>query len=442
MNEGRVRFNTNLLLFSVFIYLVGPNTFRVYNAYVADFVFLLTFVVIAFNGPPFRLRHPASVLFLVPFGIVTLSNIGKFVSDFPMGVDEAANTIKTLQLYFIFVLALTVFDPRMPESYFRATVRKIGTIVAVAVIYNSVIGILQYFEVGFVRALMEQFYLIEHSVGISNVDYMIVENRITGIFDSWNGLGFFLTQTMFLMIVISNERRSLLITAAVLLSVVALLLAGSRAASIGLLLMVVLFYIGVLRSRRMVIGVVVALIVLPVVISGLIAFEVLTQENVDRFVEIYDFVTTGTPPPNWEFRLDTWSWLPEHILGSPYFLFGYPNQVWKNSVYYWGADNQYLAWLLAYGLVGALGYPVWWFSVIASYRKRYRRMKRFGATPPGRFIGAVVIIWSVQLLIGISQDSMLGNRWRELFLIFMGLSVQWCDHLERREKNGTDAQRP
>ena len=435
--ENRVKSKTNFFLIVILFYLIGPTTYRFANAYLADILFALFFVYALMSGTKLRLTHRVSLVFLVPFVIVLGSNIGKYWSDFPLGVDEFANTVKSLQLFFLVSFSSAIFDPRMNEDYFNLTLNKFSVIISCAVIYNGLIGIFQYFEVGAINKFLETFYYIELDLvegieGVSNADMMVVENRITGIFESWNGIGFFLTQTLFLLLLIYRERKSILILPAIGIGFLALVLAGSRAAIIGFIIAWTLYSLYITRSKKALFVVLFAFFVSVPAIILMKEMEILPEENVQRFVEIYDFMVSGEVPATLAFRLDTWSWMPQHIISSPYFLFGYPNEVWKSSIYFWGADSQYVAWLLVYGLFGLTLFVMWSLIVIYVFRKEYLLFKTVtGNSVVTRLCGAFVVIFFTYLFIGISQDSMLSNRWRELLLSFIGFVVSWGIHSQR-----------
>ncbi len=435
IRKRQIEKKTNMYLFVIFLYLIGPTTFRIANAYLSDMFFALFFVYALFTGTKLSWKNRTALVFLIPFVIVLTSNIGKYISGFPLGVDEFANTIKTLQLYVMIAFSIGIFHTSCDFNYFNKTFKKFIRIISLAVIYNSFIGILQYFDFEFIKLYLEQFYYFVSNYDISNVEIIVLENRITGIFESWNGVGFFLTQTLFLLIIFQREKKSLIGVIAIIFGFIALILAGSRAATIGMIFSLFLYSTLVIKSKKTLIGFVITILILPPLVILFSYLDILPEENIKRFTEISDFFIYGTIPGNWEFRLDSWSWMPGYILSSPYFLFGFPNFVWKSSLYYWGADSQYVSWLLYYGAIGLILYVIWSFMIILSFKKMYKRMMQIDKNAMvTRFFGAFAIIFFSYIIIGLSQDSLLANRWRELFLSFVGFTVSWGQKIKNEQR--------
>ena len=357
---------TNILLFLIFLYLVGPNI-RIYNAYLQDFLFFIFFFFAVLTDYRHQMLKYSKVdiIFITPFLVVLITGFGKLLSGFELSWNDYAHLINMLKLFFIAKITLSIFNYNSNESIFLRYSKKTIKYLKISVIFISFIGFCQFFNIITINNLVDKIYKFEHQVGISNIEIFLKTNRITSIFKGFNSFGFFLASSLFLLFCLLIHKPNFTSGFAFLIGLFAFLLTNSRTSLLSFVFMCVVYYLISKESKKLSKGILfsIALIIL-LIFFGNYFIHLAGSENIHRLEEIKNFFIYGHLPYNLQVRLITASWLPKYVLSSRYYLFGFPNLAFFHNPNFTAPDNQYTAWLVSYGIVGFLLMVMWAFGVI------------------------------------------------------------------------------
>ncbi|MBS1492659.1 MAG: hypothetical protein JST55_04075 [Bacteroidetes bacterium] len=406
-----------LMFIVVFFYLLGP-VFRVLHAYVSDIIFLAAFLLIVLSGTKLVFNSKESKIFLIPVFIVILCTLGKYLSGFSLGMDEVANTLNFIKLFFLFVLVFSVFKDS--NSYFN-DLKVLNFIVVFFVVYVSIIGILQFTHNPAADFIIKNFYHVVHKTGTDNIYEFELLNRVTSIFDSFNGMGIVLCFTLFILVYLNNELKNYWSIIILLLGITLIFLSGNRASLIVLFLMSVTYLLYIKRGINLKIFSIVAGVFLG---SGVIFFLVANYLSFDNYIRFYEFklfILNGSIPPTLQVRLDKWQWIPAYMKTIKQGLFGYTTNDFINDKVYTSPDNQYLNWLVYFGYIGLSCFIFWAFYSLRMLLNAKRLAKRLNDSYLNNASSFFVIYWIGLLVIGLFQESFFFGRLRELFVFLFAM---------------------
>lgn len=402
-----------LMFAVVFFYLVGPVV-RFYHAYLSDIFFLITFVVIILNGTKLRFDSPVSKIFLIPAGIVFVSLVGKFFLGYSLGMDEGANFLNYIKLFFLFVVTYSVFAESCNHESYKKDLKILNVIVIFFILFVSVIGILQFANHPAAEYIIKNFYHVVHKTGTDNIYEYELLNRVTSIFDSFNGMGIVLCFTLFILIFINTELKNYRNIVVLLIGITLIFLTGNRASLITFFLMTIFYFVYIRKGMNLKIFSIIAGLFLT---SGIIFFLIANYLSFDNYIRFYEFkllLQNGSIPPTLQVRLDKWEWLPAHMLSVGQGLFGYTTGDFIRDKVYTSPDNQYLNWLVYYGFIGALLFTGWAIYSLIIFVKN----KKYIQTNSSSFL---IIYWVGLIMIGFFQESFFFGRLRELFIFLLAM---------------------
>ena len=409
----------NILLGVFFFYLIGP-TFRLLNAYISDYIFLI-FALHVFFGPlKLRFNFKESRIFLIPFIIILIVTLGKFITGTELFIDEFANNVNYLKMYFMFCLTYSIILQIKDVNFLDKYLKNIFRLLAIGVIYVSIISIMQFMNIKIADMIIENFYYIEHkTLKISNIDKFNETNRVVGIFDSYNGCGFFMAFFTFILIIAFSEVKSKLSLIAILLGFITLILTSNRASLISFILMNIVFFVFVKKVTNIKVIFSLIFLILIFLYVGINISDFISVTNLNRFLEIKDFVDKGQVPFTFADRTNAWEWMPQYIMSSKNAIFGFTNTGFMSDLNYRSPDNQYLLWFVQYGVVGAVALTTWTFYAFFKLFRLYKEELLTNNKALVTIAGGLLVIWVGLFIEGISQDSFFGNRWREYFLFIL-----------------------
>lgn len=402
-----------LMFAVVFLYLVGPVV-RFYHAYLSDIFFLITFVLVIFSGTKLKFGNPVSKIFLIPAGIVFVSLIGKFFMGYSLGMDEAANFLNYIKLFFLFVVTYSVFAESCNCDLYKKDIRILNAIVVFFILFVSAIGILQFANHPAAEYIIKNFYHVVHKTGTDNIYEYELLNRVTSIFDSFNGMGIVLCFTLFILVFINNELKNYWSIIILLIGITLIFLTGNRASLIVLFLMTISYLVYIRKGMNLKIFSIIAGLFIT---SGMIFFLIANYLSFDNYIRFYEFkllLQNGSIPPTLQVRLDKWEWLPLYMLSVWQGLFGYTTGDFIRDKVYTSPDNQYLNWLVYYGYIGALLFIGWAIYSLTIFVKN----KKSVLTNVSSFL---IIYWIGLLIIGLFQESFFFGRLRELFIFLLAM---------------------
>ncbi len=410
-----------LLMFAVvFLYLAGPVV-RFYHAYLSDIFFLITFILIIFSGTKLKFHKPIASIFLIPVGIVFISFTGKVFNGFTIGQDEIANLLNYAKLFFLYVLVYSVFYEASDKNSSKKDLRILNFIVIFFVIFVCTIGILQFVNNPAADFIIKNFYHVVHKSGTDNIYEFELLNRVTSIFDSFNGMGIVLCFTLFILIFINNELKNYWSIFVLLLGITLIFLTGNRASLIILFLMSISYLLYIKKGINLkIFGVIFGTFIVSGIIFFLIA-DYLSLDNYIRFYEFKLFLQNGSVPPTLQVRFDKWQWLPQYMKSIKQGFFGYTTNDFINDKVYTSPDNQYLNWLVYYGYIGASLFVAWIFYSLISFAKEKSKQVKNSMKIFSNSSSFVVIYWIGLLIIGLFQESFFFGRVRELFIFFLAM---------------------
>lgn len=406
------------LIFGVlFFYLLGPVV-RFYHAYLSDVFFLLVFLIVVLSGIKLQINSSLSKIFLFPALIVLISVTGKFFMGYKLGMDEIANLLNYVKLFFLFALVYSVFSEKRQNSLSR-DFRILNSILTVFVLFISLVGILQFANLPIADYIIQNFYHVVHKTGTDNIYEYRLLNRVTSIFDSFNGMGIVLCFTLFIFVYLNKELKNYWSIITILIGLTLLFLTGNRASLITFILMTITYLI---FSKRKIsfktIGTIGGLFIALVVIFVLIA-NYLSFDNYIRFYEFKLLLQNGSIPPTLQVRLDKWQWLPSYMLSVPQCFFGFTTNDFLKEKVYTSPDNQYLNWLVYYGYFGLASFLIWSiYSLVMFFKNKRNMLDNFTLVNASRFF---IIYWCGLIVIGFFQESFFFGRLRELFVFFLAM---------------------
>ncbi|CAN5667797.1 hypothetical protein BH10BAC5_BH10BAC5_14280 [soil metagenome] len=420
LNEKKLHTYANIFLGISFFYLIGP-TFRFLNAFIADYLFLIFAIHVFFGQVKIKFNFKESRIFLIPFLIILIVTIGKLFSGIELLIDEFANNINYLKLYFMFCISYTIILNIKDVNFLDNYLKNVFRFLALGVIFVSLISIMQFFNFKIVETIIENFYFIQHkTLKISNLDQFNESNRVVGIFDSYNGCGFFMCFFTFILIIVTTEVKSFLSTIAIILGFTTLILTSNRASLITFMIMNFLFFIFIKKLKNIKVIITILSLILLFLILAINVSDVISIGNLNRFLELKDFVEKGQIPFTFADRTAAWEWMPQYIFSSRYAMFGFTNATFLNDLNFRAPDNQYLAWFVTYGIIGAGLLIFWTVYALVKIIKLYKEEALLKINVLSNISGGLVVIWIGLMIEGISQDScFFGNRWREYFILIL-----------------------
>lgn len=407
-----------LMFAVVFLYLVGPVV-RFYHAYLSDIFFLVSFILIVFSGTRLRFDSQLYKIFLIPIGIVFVSTLGKFCLGYQIGMDEAANLLNYVKLFVLFITVYSVFAAGSFTD-FKKDLKRLNFIVIFFILFVCSIGILQFINHPSAEFIIKNFYHVVHKTGTDNIYEYQLLNRVTGIFDSFNGMGIVLCFSLFILIYLGTQLKNFLSFIVLLIGIALIFLTGNRASLIVLFLMTVAYLIYIKKGINVKIF---SLITGLFLISGVIFFFVANYLSFDNYIRFYEFkllLQNGSIPPTLQVRLEKWQWIPVHMLSVTQGFFGYTTNDFLNEKIYTSPDNQYLNWLVYYGYTCALLFIGWMLYSLALLIKNKKDiiLKSVSLNNSSSFL---IVYWIGLLAIGLFQESFFFGRLRELFIFFTAL---------------------
>lgn len=408
-----------MLMFSViFLYLAGP-VIRVYHAYLSDIFFLVSFVIIVLSGTRMRF-NTLSYIFLVPSVIVLISVLGKLFLGYAMGQDEIANLLNYVKLFFLYVTAYSVFFDYSEINSLKKDLKILNNIVIFFIIFICAIGILQFINNPAANFIIKNFYHVVHKTGTDNIYEFELLNRVTGIFDSFNGMGIVLCFTLFILVYINSELKNYWSIIVLLLGITLIFLTGNRAS---LIILFVMSGSYLLYAKKGINLKIFSIIFGTFILSGIIFFLIADYLSFDNFIRFYEFkllLQNGSIPPTLQVRLDKWQWLPQYMSSVTQGLFGYTTNDFLNDKVYTSPDNQYLNWLVYYGYIGAVSFILWiFYSLVIIFKNR--RDLNLSAKFLNNSSSFIIIYWLGLFIIGFFQESFFFGRLRELFIFSLAL---------------------
>lgn len=402
-----------LMFTVVFLYLVGPVV-RFYHAYLSDIFFLIAFVLLILSGTRLKFDNPIAKIFLIPIGIASISLTGKFFMGYNTGMDEIANLLNYAKLFFLFVMTYSVFAESSNDKLYKKDLKVLNTIVVFFVLFVSIIGILQFANHPSAEYIIKNFYHVVHKTGTDNIYEYELLNRVTSIFDSFNGMGIVLCFTLFILIFINNELKNYWSIVVLLIGITLIFLTGNRASLLVLFFMATLYLVYIKRGMNLkTFGVIAGLFLTSGIIFFLVA-NFLSSDNYIRFYEFKLLLQNGSIPPTLQVRLDKWEWLPSYMLSTGQGLFGYTTADFIRDKVYTSPDNQYLNWLVYYGYIGALSFIGWAIYALVLFVKNRKSVQINSSS-------FIVIYWVGLIIIGLFQESFFFGRLRELFIFLLAM---------------------
>ena len=408
-----------LIFAVVFFYLLGPVV-RFKHAYISDIFFLFVFIGLLLSGTKLKYDSPFTKIILTPIGIVFISLAGKFLAGYTIGMDEAANCLNYIKLFFLYVVTYTIFFRNSNSDLYKRDLKILNYIVIVFVLFVSVIGILQFINHPYAEYVIKNFYHVVHKTGTDNIYEFELLNRVTSIFDSFNGMGIVLCFTLFILIFINTELKNYWSIIVLLIGISLIFLTGNRASLIMFFLMTVSYIVYMKKGMNLkIFGIITGLFFT----SGLIFFLVANYLSFDNYIRFYEFkllLQNGSIPPTLQVRLDKWQWLPSYMLSVKQGLFGYTTGDFIRDKVYTSPDNQYLNWLVYYGYIGAVLFISWAFYslIIFIKNKKNRIVNSLQLKNSSSFL---IIYWIGLIIIGLFQESFFFGRLRELFIFLLAM---------------------
>ncbi len=405
----------SFFLLVLLVYLIGPNP-KAGGVQLGDFV-LLTFAIGFVAVTRLRVNARLLAFFAWPALAVAVAFFGRTLRGVPLDSDELNNVFKTASLGVLGMLGVWI-SRAGGEDEKALLVRRMMQLVVIAIVFTSLVGLLEYVRPGAFSSLVSGVYEMQLRNNLTNVEQAEQAGRITSIFSWANTFGEFL---LYGLTVLTVNRRSvgrLWLAAAVLLGVPCLVLTNSRLAL--LFFCAMLLYVTLIDRRwglLAISGTTAVAVVLLVPVEHLIG-----AQNSARLTELLDFVRYGVLPPNVEVRLSTLAFLSRKLLTSEYFYFGFPMPVYESTVFLsW--DNQYLGFFVKYGITGVL-LVIWQLASILVPLLLLRRT----ADHRRRLYLHTLILLNVMVLVGgLSQDTLFVERWKEFYFaltgVFLGVGI-------------------
>ena len=419
VHEKTLHRYANILLGIFFFYLIGP-TFRLLNAYISDYLFLL-FALHVFFGPlKVKFNFKEARIFLIPCVVILVVTIGKLLSGSELFIDEFANNVNYLKMYLMFCFTYSIILQIKDVDFLDRYLKNIFRLLAIGVIFVSLISIMQFLNFKIVDTIIENFYLVQHkTLKTTNLDQYNTTNRVVGIFDSYNGCGFFMCFFTFFLIIVFSELRSKISLLAIILGFITLILTSNRASLITFILMNIIFFVFIKRITNFKVILSFGFLIILFLYVGTYVSDFISIGNLNRFLEVKDFIDKGQVPFTFADRTNAWEWMPQYILSSRYAIFGFTTSGFMNDLNFRSPDNQYLTWFVNYGIIGAVSLCTWTIYTFIKLIKLYKEEALTKNDSLIHITGGFIVIWIGLSIEGISQDSFFGNRWREYFVFII-----------------------
>lgn len=408
---------SKMMLVILLLYLVGPSG-KFGGATIADMILVLFLFGIMLMGKlDIRWKDPITLLFLFPTLVVAISAAGKLAIGLSISMDEINNLVKMFGLGLLSAVAVS-FKYENVSVEMPAYLRSILTIFCVAIIIIALYGVYQYLDPASFRSYFKDIYGFEGRSSFNSLEQAEDIKRVTSIFTHPNALGVFTVCAMVVLIVNRKMIGPLLMVSANVSLFVLLILSNSR---ISLFLLAIAFmYLLVAENHKKYMYAILAVVVLIVIFVPL--EKLLGGVNYDRLLELGDYIKYGIVPKNLDARFSELAYIVPLISGSKYLYFGYPMQVYYEQVFLsW--DNQYLGWLIKYGLVSVL--MILWALYTVYYPLRLLKTKKLSDTCR-RILKTFFLVNILLLIGGVSQDTVMINRWREFYFFFFGFGMTYC----------------
>lgn len=399
------------LLVVLLLYLIGPSA-RVAGFTLADLVFLLYTGMFLVVGR-LRLLGWRTLFFFGPAIVVAVASAGKLYSGTGFGRDEVSHLLRMASYGLIAVLAQSLAV--RPGGWNAALVPRMLRVLAWSVAVLSLLGFLQYYAPGVFTATLGPFYILELRTLQTSLQQAQEAGRMTSVFSWANAFGMFLALALTTLVVNRRDVRRGALLAALGVGLPALLLTNSRAALVLLFLGLVATAVRERRGRLLVGAAAVVMLLLLIVPAE----RLLGGDNLARLSELVHFLTTGAVPATFQTRLATLAWLPGRVISSSYIYFGFPTQTYQ-SLIATAPDNQYLGWLIKYGLVA--GGMVLWLVLSILVPGLLARRARLGEQGR-RLLYTFALLNALALVGGISQDTLFIERWREFYFALFALAL-------------------
>jgi len=417
-----------LMFAVVFFYLVGP-VFRVFHAYVSDIFFLIAFLLVVLSGTKLIFKNRTAKIFLIPVAIAFISLAGKLLSGFSPGMDETANFLNFIKLFFLFIVTYSVFYNSID---YYSNLKRLNYIVIFFIIFVCIVGILQFMHHPAADYIIKNFYHVVHKTGTDNIDEFLMLNRVTSIFDSFNGMGIVLCFSLFILIFINTELKNYWSIIILLLGITLIFLTGNRASLIVLFFMSVMFLVYIKRGINLKIFLTMTTVF---IVSGVIFFLIANYLSFDNYIRFYEFklfLQNGSIPPTLQVRLEKWQWIPMYMANIKQGIFGYTTNDFIGDKIYTSPDNQYLNWLVYYGYVGVSLFIIW---VLYSLKVLLRNKKILSVKSVFNNADSFfVIYWLGLIVIGLFQESFFFGRLRELFIFLLAMVTAYNSQQEQISK--------
>jgi len=425
----------NILLFLVLLYLIGPNV-RFYNAYIQDILFLFFFLFVVFTDYQHHMFRLSKIdfIFFTPFLIILVTIFGKLISGFYLSWNDYAHLINMIKLFFIAKITLSIFNYNSSNLFFLSYVKKVSKYLGISVIFTSFVGICQVFNIINFNSLFYKVYTFEHQLGVSNIEKFLMTGRITSIFKGFNTFGLFLALSLFLLIIFFIYNKSYILFFALLIGFFSFIYTNSRAAMLTFAFMFISFYLINIGSKKVLR---IALFIFIVVILLIILnynIDLISYESIYRFKEIKALFLYGSLPLNIQYRLNTWQFLPKYIISSRYCIFGFPNLIFFNDPNFCSPDNQYIGWLVKYGMFGLVLMTMWVFGVMLYLIRLKLKIRNKGDQFLIALLNGIIIIWLGMIFMGIVEDTVFVGRWREFFFFLLAFVISWANNVSMEQE--------
>ncbi len=414
---------TRLILLVVLLaYGVGPNV-KIGGAFLQDVLLVtLVFLWLSLEDRKFLRVGPIDWLLAFPAIVVALTTLGKFVSGFAVSMEEVKNLLAMVKLYLVakIVMVYLAGAAAHPERPSRL-VRVFQWALAVQLIFVAGVALMQ--VVGWQPSLLQKLYTIDQFQSPELANFALVQEtgRVTSIYSWANSLGVAAATYVLVLLFGGGTARHgtgigrAVTIPAIVAGVLAVYLTQSRVSYLYLVAGLIVCVLLVRGSRA---GATL-LLVFGVVIVALMgsALRVLSSGAGGRAAELLTWVQSGVVPITLARRLATWSWMPGFLLSSPYWLVGMPTTTWINTVGT-STDNQYLGWLLRYGVVGLVLLSVW---LVVLGRRLWAARRRLAEEQSALSALATVtaVVWILLAFVGVSQDTLFIYRLRELLFALL-----------------------
>lgn len=394
--------------------LIGPNIEVL--GYEIYYWFFFLFIIYAFGkrvvaGGP---KLDYNILYFIP-GIMALFSFITKVLTTDIILKDFLDFVRYISLGLVFYA--TVYSTiKLNSIKVERLIRTVVYIIFGVTLFNSVIALLQYLNVGITtnqifKILYESDIRWGMQTGYTNFFLASEMSRVTAIYNSPIALGGFLAY--FNIFIVSFKKRYLdkYFLLLFLTSFSAFILTNARAAIISFIIGLIIYLIINKEIKLLIISFAVSLIIFFVIL------QYLTLQNLIRFEELYDLFANGIIPSTIEARFIDIAKIWTHMQNESFIISGVPWDYFNTYLWYVSWGSQYFNWFVKYGIWG-LGIILWLFYMLFYYWRKYLQESDHLLKD---YLFSIVLILTVSVFLGITQSSTLNTRWREFFFIYMGL---------------------